>query len=60
MNFKKVFLLFTFYTLFCSQISIPKFEHNFGKIKPDKEAICTFEIENSEEEPIVIEYIEGG
>lgn len=57
----KVFILFlSIYFFTTAQISIPKFEHNFGKIKPDQEAICTFEIENSEEEPIVVEYIEGG
>lgn len=60
MKIKNFILLIIFYGLFCAQISIPKFEHDFGKIKADEEAICTFEIENSEEEPIIVQYVEGG
>lgn len=57
----KAFLfLLSIYFVTTAQISIPKFEHNFGKIRPDLEAVCTFEIENTEEEPIIVEYIEGG
>ncbi len=49
-----------FFMLFTAQIGVPKFEHNFGIVKPDEIVNYTFEIENNDNQVLVVESIEGG
>ncbi|MCX7991042.1 MAG: DUF1573 domain-containing protein [Proteobacteria bacterium] len=60
MKYIRFLILAWFFFIFTAQIGVPKYEHDFGKVKADQIATCTFEIENNENEPLIVEYIEGG
>lgn len=52
--------LFIVFFLTTAQVGIPKWEHDFGVMKAGSEASYVFEIENSEPDPLVVEYVESG
>lgn len=53
-------LLFLIYLLITGQIGVPRFEYDFGSIKANTEASHVFEIENNNNEPLIVEYVEAG
>ncbi len=56
----RLLFFFIIYFLVSAQIGIPKSEHDFGLIKADTDVSYVFEIENSDKEPLIVEYVESG